>query len=50
MTTLLIRKDTKQAFAGAAKLPMLDSAESLAKWVDALNETTGWKKYGVAAA
>jgi len=49
LPTLLIRKDTKQAFSQARQMPMQDTLESLTKWVDVLNEDLGWKKYGVQA-
>ena len=47
-TTLLIRKDTKQAWAGAAKQVMLDSAERLTAWAEQMNDSLGWAKYRVA--
>jgi hypothetical protein len=47
MTTLLIRKDTKQGFAAAASVTMLDTLDSLKAWVEALNADAGWAKYGV---
>lgn len=49
MYTLLIRKDAKQGFASAAKVLMLDSADRLVAWTEALNTELGWKKYGVEA-
>lgn len=44
-TTLLIRKDTKQAWTGAAKQIMLDSVERLTAWAEQMNDSLGWSKY-----
>ena len=49
MSTLLIRKTSKQAFAQATKMVMLDTAERLAAWAEQMNDAIGWKKYGVDA-
>lgn len=49
MTTLLIRASKKQGFAQATKLTMRDSADRLAAWVEQMNDSLGWKKYGVSA-
>lgn len=45
---LVVRKDTKQATSQGKKIEMLDKPDRLQAWVDALNETLGWKKYSVA--
>lgn len=45
---LIIRTTPKQAFSQGRRLPMKDSEERLNTWVEALNETTGWKKYATS--
>lgn len=49
MSTLLIRKSPKQAWAQAIKTTMLDSPERLAALADQMNDAHGWKKYGTVA-
>lgn len=50
MSTLLIRKDSKQGWKQAAKQTMKDSVERLKDLAQGMNEELGWAKYGVEEA
>lgn len=47
MSTLLVRKNSKQSWSQAARITMKDTFERLTDWAVALNEAAGWKQYAV---
>lgn len=47
ITTLLVRKSTKQSWSQAGKVDLLDSRESLEEKLETLNEGSGFAKYKV---
>lgn len=48
--TIIIRKNPKQSWSQGQELTLLDSPVRQAAWVEALNETVGWKQYQMAEA
>lgn len=47
VTSLLVRKSSKQSWSQAGKVQLTDSRESLEEKLDSLNEGSGFAKYKV---